>query len=65
MGRPRIYANDAEKMAAYRARNDLVTMTVDLPRDVFDGLTEYLKFKGKTKNEVVASLITKQLLRKR
>lgn len=55
----------AERQAAYRARNALVPVTVDLPRDLVEGLNEYLKFKDTTRNEVFAKLIRNQLLRKR
>lgn len=41
------------------------TLTVELPMDVLDGLNEYLKFKGITKNVVIEKLIRQQLLRKR
>lgn len=64
-GRPRKHADNAAKQAAYRERNGLVPFHVDLPADVVQGLEEYLKFKGLTKNEVIAKLIRTQLLRKR
>lgn len=55
----------AERQAAYRARNALVPVTVDLPRELVDGLNDYLKFKDTSKNDVFAKLIRSQLLRKR
>lgn len=64
-GRPRKYATDAERQAAYRARKDTVRLTVDLPRELVDGLNEYMKFKGLTKTEVFSRLLKTQLLRKR
>jgi hypothetical protein len=60
-----VYASDADRVAAFRARRDLVTVTVDLPRDVVDGLNEYMKFKDLTKTQVLEKLIRSQLLRKR
>lgn len=65
MARPRLYESDAARVAAYRERKQLVSMSVDLPADVVAGLDEYLKFKGKTKREVIEKLIRTQLLRKR
>lgn len=65
MPRPKLYENDAARVAAYRARKDLVTLTVDLPADVVAGLDQYLKFKGVTKREVIEKLLRSQLLRKR
>lgn len=55
----------AERQAAYRARNNLVPVTVELPADLVDGLNEYLKFKDVTRNQVIARLLRSQLLRKR
>lgn len=65
MARRRIYASDAQKVAAFRARRQLVPVTVDLPADVVAALDEYLKFKDTTKSKVIAKLIRTQLLRKR
>lgn len=65
MGRPRKYANDAEKMAAYRERNDLVPLRIDIPRELHQEFTEWLKFKDRTQAEVITKLIRQQLLRKR
>lgn len=55
----------AERQAAYRARHELVAVTVQLPADLVEGLNEYLRFKDTTKNEVFAKLLRSQLLRKR
>jgi hypothetical protein len=65
MPRAKIYASAAERQAAYRERNKLVTLTVEIPQEVFDAMQEYMKFKDKTKNEVVTGLLKNQLLRKR
>ncbi len=65
MPRKRIHANDAEKMAAFRERHELVTLSVDVPRDVVDGINEYMRFKNLTKAAVITKLVRSQLLRKR
>lgn len=65
MARPRVYESDAERVAAYRARKNLVPVTVNLPADVVQGLENYLKFKDTTKAAVFEKLIRTQLLRKR
>lgn len=65
MPRKRIYANDAEKVAAFRARHELVTLSVDVPRDVVDGINDYMRFKNLTKAAVITKLVRSQLLRKR
>ena len=65
MARPKLYENDAARVAAYRARQNLVTLTVDLPAEVVAGLDEYLNFKGVTKRQVIEKLLRTQLLRKR
>lgn len=65
MSRPRQYESAAERVAAYRERNRLVTVTLDLPVEVVDGLNDYLRFKDVTKGQVIAKLIRTQLLRKR
>jgi hypothetical protein len=64
-GRPRKHADNAAKQAAYRESNDLVTLTVDIPRELAEGFEEYLKFKDMKKNQVIAKLLRSQLLRKR
>ena len=65
MSTRRKYKTTAERVAAFRARHNLIAVTVDLPADVVDGLNEYLRFKGMTKSAVIAKLIRSQLLRKR
>jgi hypothetical protein len=65
MSRLRKYFSDAERVAAYRARHDLVPVTFDLLGDVVKGLNDYLRFKDQTKNAVMEKLIRSQLLRKR
>lgn len=65
MARARIYANDAERVAAYRARHELVTLSVDVPKDVAAGIEEYMRFKNLTKAAVITKLVRTQLLRKR
>ena len=62
---PKQHASNAERVRAWRERHNLRTLTVELPAAVMTGLDEYLKFKNLTKNEVIAKLITSQLLRKR
>jgi hypothetical protein len=65
MPRPRKYASDAERVAAYRARHELVTLSVDVPAEIVAGIEEYMKFKNLTKAAVIKKLVTTQLLRKR
>lgn len=65
MSRQRVYLNDAEKVAAYRKRHQLVTLSVDIPEDVAQALTQYMRFKGLTKAQVITKLLQTQLLRKR
>lgn len=64
-GRKRIYANAAAKTAAYRARNGLVSMHVELPAELHADFVAWLKFKDKKQSAVIAHLIRSQLLRKR
>lgn len=45
MPRPRKYASDAERIAAYRARHELVTLSVDVPAEIVAGIEEYMRFK--------------------
>jgi len=65
MPRKRLYATDADRVAAHRARNNLVSLNVDLPADVVQALNEYMKFKDLTKAQVIEKLLRSQLLRKR
>lgn len=65
MPRPRLYENAAARVAAHRVRHGLVTLSIDLPRDVVEGLEEFMRFKNLTKAAVIEKLIRSQLLRKR
>lgn len=65
MPRARLYATDAEKQAAYRARHNTKTLNVQIPIELMEQLDEYMKFKCLTKAEVITKLLTQQLLRKR
>lgn len=63
--RAKLYANKAEKQAAYRARKALVARTIHLPEEVNAGLNAVLAKKGQGISEVLTTLIKSQLLRKR
>ncbi|MDO8713132.1 MAG: hypothetical protein Q7K13_01430 [Polynucleobacter sp.] len=63
--RKRIYANDAERVAAHRARHGFVQLTVDIPVQTMLAFEEYLKFKDLSKRAVITKLLETQLLRKR
>lgn len=65
MARARLYESDAARVAAYRARQDLVQFNVDLPADLVRELEEYMRFKNVTKRQVIEKLLRSQLLRKR
>lgn len=65
MARPKLYENDAARIKAFRERKGFVTLTVDLPADVAQGLDEFLRFKDLKKSDVIVKLIRNQLLRKR
>jgi hypothetical protein len=65
MPRPRLYASDAERVAACRARKNTVRFCVDLPADLVEELEAFLKFKDVTKKDTIEKLIRTQLLRKR
>lgn len=65
MPRAKLYANAAERQAAYRERNKLVTLSVEVPKEVADALAAFMLFKNKSRNEVITGLLTNQLLRKR
>lgn len=68
-GRPRIYATDAERKAAYRARKALRQVNVELPEDVAEALDSFVARQvdgaGLTKSQVVVKLLRQQLFRKR
>ena len=65
MARKRLYANDAEKAAAHRARHNVVAVTVLLPADLVAELQQWMKFKDLTQGQVIEKLLRSQLLRKR
>lgn len=55
----------ADRIRKYREQKELVTLTVDIPAQLLEQFNEFLKFKGKTKSEVIGALLSNQLLRKR
>ena len=55
----------AERKRNQRTRHDLAVLSVEIPTVLFEALSEYMKFKDLTKNQVIENLLTKQLLRKR
>jgi hypothetical protein len=61
----KLHADRAAKQAAYRARNNLQAVTIQLPRDLCEELGAYLNRTGKPKSETIAKLIRTQLLRAR
>lgn len=65
MARTKKHASAADRVRAFRAAKNLVSLSVDIPAELMDGLNAYLKFKGTTKAEVIAKLLRTQLLRKR
>lgn len=65
MPRKRIYESNAARVAAFRTRKGLVTLSVDIPKELVDGLESYMRFKDTTKAAVISKLINSQLLRKR
>jgi metal-responsive CopG/Arc/MetJ family transcriptional regulator len=65
MPRPRLYENDAARVAAFRARKNVLPLTVELPADLMAEFDEFLKFKDTTRKAVIEKLIRSQLLRKR
>lgn len=65
MSRPKIHESPAARVAAFRARKSLVTLSVDLPADLVAELEAYMAFKNVSKKEVIEKLIRTQLLRKR
>lgn len=54
-----------ERKAKSRALHDVVVLSVELPSELVQQFNDFLQFKGKTKNEVIAGLLRNQLLRKR
>lgn len=65
MARARIYATDAERVAAHRARQNTVRFSVDLPAELVAEFDAWLAFKDVTKKATIEKLIRTQLLRKR
>jgi hypothetical protein len=65
MARQKIHASPAARVAAYRERHALVTLSVDLPADLVAQLEAFMKFKDLTKAAVIEKLLRTQLLRKR
>lgn len=68
-GRPAKYGSQAERQAAYRARNG-VTLSVVIPADIAEAFKAYVARQmadgaGLTQAEVVEKLIRSQVLRKR
>jgi len=64
-GRKRTYASRAEQQAAYRERNNLVNLCVQIDSGLAEEFEQWLKFKDKKKSEVIEKLLRTQLLRKR
>lgn len=65
-----MHADQAARQAAYMARKGLVRVPVDLPAEVAEALDAYMvrhamDGAGLTRSQVLAKLITAQLLRKR
>lgn len=61
------HADRAAKQAAYRERNGLQAVTLQLPRDLNERFDAWLAAKGRTKEKsaLVAKAIETQILRKR
>ena len=65
MPRKRIHADATARVAAHRKKHDLVTLSVDISREVSEGLEAYMRFKDLTKAQVITKLLQTQLLCKR
>jgi hypothetical protein len=70
VGRPRVYASDAERKAAFLARHNLVQLNVTISAELMNALDSYMERnrrdgEGLTKGQVVEKLLRTQLLRKR
>jgi hypothetical protein len=61
----KVYATRADKQAAYRDRNNMQAVTIQLPRELCVKLGDYLTRTGKPKSATIARLIETQLLRQR
>lgn len=57
--------SDAARKAKSRSSLGLVVLSVEIPVQLLSDFNEFLKFKNKTKNEVISSLLKNQLLRRR
>lgn len=55
----------SERVKKHRLQNGLGALTVELPLELIEQFNEFLRFKDRTKNEVICSLLRDQLLRKR
>lgn len=64
-GRPRLYASAKERQEAYRQRNGIKLLTVELPVDVHGDFEAWLGKRGEKRGPVITRLIRTQLLRKR
>ena len=70
VGRPRVYASDADRKAAFLARHNLVQLNVTISAELMEALDAYIvrnsmDGQGLTKGQVVEKLLRTQLLRKR
>lgn len=68
-GRPRKYANDAEKQKAYRERKGLGILTIQLPKELLERFTAWVQKRAQdtdtSVSKVIENVIEKQVLRKR
>lgn len=55
----------AARVAAYREKNGVKPMTVNVPADLLDDFNAYLAKTGKSRSEVIAHVLRTQVLRKR
>jgi hypothetical protein len=63
--REKTYSDNAARVAAFRLRHDVVTLSVAIPRELAQRLDAHLRFKNVTKASVIIKLIESQILRKR
>ena len=63
-GRKPLYENAAKRQAAFRARKQTRTLTVQISPEIFDSLNLFLEFKDETKDSCVERAL-KNFLRKR
>ncbi|WP_150118998.1 hypothetical protein [Massilia sp. NR 4-1] len=60
--------SNAERQRKRRQRLStagLVPLTVEIPKELFDGLTNFVRFKDISKDQVIERLLRQQLLRQR